>query len=88
MSRRARSEPPVRMFDRAAWEPEFTAGVDLANRVIETDPGRVDFSLSQAEAQLAAWPPVQVGNGLRDDQYATTRGFAETLREYRQDQAS
>lgn len=79
------------MFIRADWEPEYQRGVDAANRLIAgDDPGRVDFALSLVARQLSDWPESRPGkpNGMTDAQYAMTRGFGETLFEYRQEQGS
>lgn len=87
MPPRARSKPA--MFDRDRYPAEYARGVAVANQVISTDPRRVDFSLGMAERQLANWPVPNRGNPntVGESKYAMTRGFADTLREYREEQA-
>ncbi len=66
----------------------YQRGVDIANRTIDMRvPMFVTHALTMAEDQLENWPVLQGKHSLTEQQYATAKGFAITLREYREAQA-
>lgn len=75
-------------FDPAHRYPEaYAAGQATANRLIETEePAWVDGALAAAEHHLENWPSGQTRPS--DSQWAQEKGFADTIRDYRQEQGS
>lgn len=72
-----------------AYPEDYAQGVDSANRTIDTGPPLfVNHALELGAEQLEHWPVIQGKHSLTEGQYARTRGFVETLREYREGQAS
>jgi hypothetical protein len=85
---RPQPRKPLPAFDPATKYPhDYQQGVDTANRIIDTRPGDVRFSLAWVTSHMENWPTVQGKNGLTDGQWARSAGFAHTLREYREAQS-
>lgn len=76
-------------FDPTQTYPQdYAQGVDTANRLIDTRPAAVLSSLQLVTSHMENWPRVQGKNGLTDQQWARSAGFAHTLRDYREAQGS
>jgi hypothetical protein len=72
----------------------YQQGVDTANRVINERGSvqvrlkRISSALAMVAAHMENWPQVQGKNGLTDQQWARSAGYAHTLREFLEAQAS
>lgn len=79
--------PPVDY--RELYPTDYQEGVDSANRLIDRRRPMlfVTHALELVRAHMANWPTSQGKNAMPDRKYATSKGFEDTLREYREAQA-
>lgn len=86
---RPQPRKPLPAFDPQTTYPrDYQQGVDTANRLIDTRPRDVAHALARVTSHMENWPQVQGKNGLTNQQWARSAGFAHTLRDYREGQGS